>query len=175
MGRRPNSAVEYAWERLDAESPEAYEAFSIYRDDDTTLRSLPRVSRKLSKSLTLIKRWSAKHDWIYRAREYDKHIDAKALREAETAIAKMRARHIKIGQMLQEKGIKVITSLDDKNKLLDDLEPADAIRMITEGVKLEAARATEELAAHKPAQQATAEEEALAKLDDILGRIKSEF
>lgn len=169
MGKRIVDA-EHIWERQENESAEAYEAFSLYRDMAPAERSLARVGQKLGKSKTLMERWSSKHEWKHRVYEYEKYLDALALHKATTQLAEMRARHIKIGQLLQTKGLKALEKIEDKY-----IESQDAIRMVTEGVKIEATRAGEELAAHTPTTRDSAEDEALAKLDDILGRIKSGF
>ena len=58
-----------AWERLSNESDAAFSAFKIYIELDE--RSYPKVSEKLSKSLTLIKRWAKKYYWKDRAAAYD--------------------------------------------------------------------------------------------------------
>lgn len=58
------------WERRDAESNPAYEAFRAYM----RIRSIPKVAVELSKSETLIKRWSAEHQWISRITDYDSYL-----------------------------------------------------------------------------------------------------
>ena len=45
------------WERQRGESYPAFEAFQTYLEE----RTYPKVARRLSKSLTLIKRWAKKH------------------------------------------------------------------------------------------------------------------
>lgn len=63
-------AEKRAWERRDHESNPAYEAFRTYM----RVRSCSKVSNELGKSLTLITRWSAEHDWIARITEYDSYL-----------------------------------------------------------------------------------------------------
>lgn len=53
----PNRTKDDLWERQPGESAQAYEAFAIYRDMGSN-RSLRVVAEQLSKSDTLIKRWS---------------------------------------------------------------------------------------------------------------------
>lgn len=170
MGKRADNSTEYVWERLENESAEAYEAFSLYRDMNPAERSLAQVGRKLGKSKALMERWSSKHEWQRRVREYERYIDAIALRKATTQLAEMRARHIKIGQMLQTKGLKALDTIK-----ADEIPVKHAIRMVTDGMKFEETMAAAEFEAHAPAERDGAEDEALAKLDDILGRIKSGF
>ena len=61
-----------AWERLENESDAAFSAFKIYLEMKE--RSYPKVAEKLSKSLTLVKRWAAKFDWKNRAIAWDNSI-----------------------------------------------------------------------------------------------------
>ena len=58
----PNRTKDDLWERQPGESAQAYEAFAIYRDMGSN-RSLRVVAEQLSKSDTLIKRWST---WMIR-------------------------------------------------------------------------------------------------------------
>lgn len=66
-----------AWERRDGkdgrgdtESNPAYEAFRAYM----RVRSTSKVASELSKSETLIKRWSSEHDWVDRITAYDSYL-----------------------------------------------------------------------------------------------------
>ncbi len=169
MGKRIVD-TEHIWERQENESAEAYEAFSLYRDMPPAERSLAQVGRKLGKSKALMERWSSKNEWRHRVHEYEKYIDALALHKATTQLAEMRARHIKIGQMLQTKGLKALETMKP-----EEISAKNAIRMVTDGMKVEEDMAEAEAAAHTPTTRDNAEDEALAKLDDILGRIKSGF
>lgn len=63
-----------AWDRLDRESPPAWEAFQLYRDAATT-RTLEGVAKGVAKSLPLMKRWSAAYAWVERAAAWDRHLD----------------------------------------------------------------------------------------------------
>lgn len=77
----PNRTKDDLWERQPGESAQAYEAFAIYRDMGSD-RSLRAVAEKLSKSYTLIGRWSREKKWGERCRAYDNHLDDKARQEA---------------------------------------------------------------------------------------------
>lgn len=68
------------WERLPAESDPAWEAFKAYRDLGVK-RSTAKVAKQLSKSVTLMNRWSGTHRWVQRAQTYDAHLDREWLRE----------------------------------------------------------------------------------------------
>ncbi len=70
-------------DRLPDESPPAYEAFKTYLEMGGG-RSVREVSRRLSKSWTLISRWSSQHHWVERAREFDNRVE-RITRDAEEA------------------------------------------------------------------------------------------
>jgi hypothetical protein len=59
------------WEQWDDESPQAFEAFEIYRDQPKGKRSGVRVGKKLGKSAGLIERWSSKYQWKKRSQAWD--------------------------------------------------------------------------------------------------------
>jgi hypothetical protein len=59
-----------SWERQVGETEKAHEGFLCYLELGTG-RSVRRVAAKLHKRSTLIGRWSKKHNWVKRAREYD--------------------------------------------------------------------------------------------------------
>ena len=73
-----------AWEQIEWESPQAYEAFCAYRDLGAA-RNVRAVGQKLGKSRALMERWSSAHDWVGRAAEYDRYLEneARRAREAE--------------------------------------------------------------------------------------------
>lgn len=57
--------------RLEEETDQARAAFLAYLELDLSVRSLPLLSGMLGKSLSLLKRWSARHKWQERANAYD--------------------------------------------------------------------------------------------------------
>lgn len=190
MAKRSNYDAEYIWEQQENESAEAYEAFSLYRDGYETVvkkvkgnevveskskencRSLQKVSQKLAKSLPLIKRWSSRHDWVYRVREYDKFIEREALDKATESLAKMRTKQILLGSELQNKAFEALKEVPKKLLIAN---PQILLAFIKEGAAMETRARKDEQEAHRPTQHESAEDEALQKLDDILGRIKSGF
>lgn len=66
------------------ETAKAYEAFSIYRDMGVG-RSLDKVAQSLSKSGSIIRGWSAKHNWVERVRIFDDDQDVVRQQEAMEA------------------------------------------------------------------------------------------
>lgn len=63
------------WERWEGESEKAYEAFQIYLNEGNE-RSIPKVSQRLSKSVPLLKRWSAKFKWVERVKAWEAEKDS---------------------------------------------------------------------------------------------------
>ena len=59
-----------AWLRRTGETNPAYEAFRTYM----RVRSTSKVALELSKSDTLIKRWSSEHEWVSRIAAYDNYL-----------------------------------------------------------------------------------------------------
>ena len=70
------------WDRQPNESPQAFEAFAIYRDM-AYRRSLAAVAWKLSKSKTLLSRWSSAHGWVKRVAAWDAYNDRETRNELE--------------------------------------------------------------------------------------------
>ncbi|MBL7989814.1 MAG: hypothetical protein JNN25_00115, partial [Candidatus Kapabacteria bacterium] len=63
------------WERWEGEGDKPYEAFQLYMTEGSD-RSIPKVAQKLSKSVPLLKRWSAKFKWVDRVRAWDEQKDS---------------------------------------------------------------------------------------------------
>jgi len=119
------------YERQEGESKQAFEGFRIYRDLGAE-RSLQAVAQKLSKSTTLMKRWSAKHDWVNRANEFDREMDLKALIQQEKERREMAKRHAQQSMMFQGKVLERMQKLKP-----EELSTNDLIRWFTEAVKIE--------------------------------------
>jgi hypothetical protein len=84
---------EFAWDRQPDESDPAWAAFNEYRSMGG-MRSLAKVGQKLGKSTTLLERWSVRHSWPARSREWDIEAEKRS-RDAEVnALKEMRKRQI---------------------------------------------------------------------------------
>lgn len=66
-------ADDYVWTRREGETSVAYEAFREYLNQGPK-RSLASVGKTLGKSLALMERWSAAHDWVARALAHDQYL-----------------------------------------------------------------------------------------------------
>jgi len=53
------------------ETGKAYAAFRVYAELGPEERSTAKVAAKVRKNLKLIHRWSSRHSWVQRAREFD--------------------------------------------------------------------------------------------------------
>lgn len=69
----PKKAWDQRTEPPDKESDVAYQAFTEYREMPVP-RSLRDVAQKLGKSLTLIGRWSSKHEWVKRIEAWEAYL-----------------------------------------------------------------------------------------------------
>lgn len=124
-------ASEKPWERQAKESVQAYEAFSLYLEMGAE-RSLRKVAQKLSKSDTLIKRWSSQWSWQSRSREYDADQRRIAYNARKKEIVGMQERQSQLGVLMQNKALKALKSLD-----FSELTPIELLKFLTEGAKLE--------------------------------------
>lgn len=125
------SKDEKSWERQPRESIQAFEAFDLYCQMGAD-RSIRRVAKELSKSETLIKRWSSTWSWQKRSRDYDNELKRQEFDEQRKNIKTMQKRQIQTAMLLQKKAIDALDKLQ-----FDDLKPSDILRFISEGAKLE--------------------------------------
>lgn len=122
---------EKPWERQPKESAKAFEAFEIYCQMGTE-RSIQKVAQKLTKSTTLLKRWSSQWDWQERCRAYDNERKRLEIAQEKKNIKKMQERQIQMAVLLQKKALQALDKID-----IEDLPPRDILRFMTEGAKLE--------------------------------------
>ena len=132
------------WERQEQESPQAYEAFTVYRDLGVG-RTFTTVAEKLQKSVSLIRRWKDKWDWEIRADAWDKTIAQKAIEQAAKDYAQMLEFQINLSRMMQSKGAKALQRMDLDNVPMKYLP--SLVNMINSGVKTE--RSARDIKAHK--------------------------
>lgn len=119
------------WERQQGESEKAYDAFATYRDMGAE-RSLQAVVEKLSKSRTLISRWSCQWNWVERVRAYDNELEKQAMAKAVKERKDMVKRHIDIALELQMTALKALGQMK-----LEDMSPRDIREFIKTATELE--------------------------------------
>lgn len=112
------------------ESSKALAAFGVYRDLGPD-RSLEKVGQKCTKSVSLLRRWSAAHSWVARATEHDRAIEAEvAATDRNVRIAdnlRRRAERLGIADNLRRVATQALDAID-----VEDLakRPADVVRML---------------------------------------------
>ena len=124
--RRPEPEAALPWERQKGETPQAFEAFSIYRDMGSS-RSTAKVGRKLGKSKNLMDRWSSRWEWVERARAYDNDLERQERAEAAKDLKEARKRQRKTGYFMQKKATEALDRLN-----VEDLDANAIIRLIEE-------------------------------------------
>lgn len=158
----PNRTGESVWDRQKSESQQAYEAFVTYRDLGAE-RSTSKVARRLSKSTTLMNRWSSAHGWVERARQYDNYLDGEARREAVKKVREMTSRQIKIALKLQKKATKALAALD-----ITAMSPKDIKEFIKTATELERTNRLDEVQFDKAAHDRGSEAENKTSLADTI-------
>ena len=90
------------------------------------------IGIKKGPSRSTLDSWSSALHWQDRLRDLELEARRRNEEEQAKALAEMHERHIREGLALQQKAMKSLNLLGD-----DELSPADAIRALLEGVKLE--------------------------------------
>lgn len=129
MGRCRKQEPTKVWEQQKDESAQAFEAFVLYRDMGAE-RSLEAVAQKLSKSISLIKRWSREKNWVERVRAYENAQQKVAFAEDIKNRKDMRKRHIAISLQLQKKVLKALENL--KIEKMSAKEIREFLKMATD-------------------------------------------
>ena len=119
------------WSRLKSDTSKSFEAFTIYRDMGKE-RTLERVSKELNKSMTLIGRWSSRHNWKERAKEYDKYLDSIKQKEKEEEIIRTLRNHTSISRAIQAK---IVEKLDEMEA--SEINPSSLANMFSIAVEVE--------------------------------------
>lgn len=122
------------WERQENESPQAYEAFVVYRDLGVG-RTFTAVAEKLRKSVSLIRRWKDAWNWETRADCWDRAIAEKAIEQAAEEYARMLELQINIGKMMQAKGAKSLQGMNFEDVPIKHLP--SIVNLINSGIKAE--------------------------------------
>ncbi len=130
-----NTNTPKPWERQPDETTKPYEAFCVYRDMGIE-RSIRKVAERLSKSETLMARWSTKNNWVERVTAWDdeqERIEREAAQKQQLEdIKKMRKRHAAIATQMLIKASTALQSLPP-----DEVKAADISRMVDVASKLE--------------------------------------
>jgi hypothetical protein len=108
----------------------------VYRDAGLD-RSLEAVGRKLHKSVTLLGRWSSRHEWVARAAAWDEEQDRVRRARALAEVARLAERHAREAQALQVAALAAVRAAlkrllpgGDLKAALAEMEPAELLRLI---------------------------------------------
>lgn len=93
-------ADDYVWTRREGETSVAYEAFREYLNQGAK-RSLASVGKTLGKSLALMERWSAAHDWVARALAHDQYLAGAATDGLASQMASARDDNLSLAATLR--------------------------------------------------------------------------
>lgn len=99
------------WNMRPDETAKAYQAFEVYRDAGPG-RTHDRVAADCSKTVSLIRQWSAAHGWAERVRAFDEAAAAKASERALEDAATVRARQAQHAKAIQLRAMQKIASMD---------------------------------------------------------------
>ncbi len=128
-----NARSENSWERQPGESAKAFEAFDLYCKMGEE-RSVRKVAQKLTKSDTIIKRWSSQWNWVSRARDYDNELKRLELQEQKKAYKTMQKRQIGMAIQLQKKAYEALQNLP-----IEEMTPKDIKEFMKLGAEMERA------------------------------------
>ncbi len=97
------------------ETPKAAAAFLKFCElgikDKRSLSRMTEVYPQYAKSLPLLKRWSAAHNWQERVKAYDREVSEEKRRKRDAEIEQMNERHALIGTTQQERALAQIERL----------------------------------------------------------------
>ena len=119
------------WERLPTDTTKSFEAFQVYRDMGKD-RSLMKVAAELSKSYTILSRWSAKHNWVERIQAWEAEQDRLIRIELAKDIGAMRKRHVSMAKAMLLKAGKALERIP-----IDEIKASDISKLVESATKLE--------------------------------------
>lgn len=123
-----------SWERRQAESEQAWQAFKIYRDYDDERRQAKVVVR-LGKSRTLIERWAKRHGWSDRVVEYDRWRDNERLKALVKGQVAMRERHATLAAAIIAMVTRRVENMTDEQ--IGQLKPQDIAALLRVSTEVE--------------------------------------
>lgn len=120
------------WERLPREPSRAYEGFRAYRELPPGTRTLPQIAAQFGLANRTVQEWSAKFNWIERAKAWDDHVYRIEDQERLDAIRVMHRAHQLAGKLATARAIASLQGLTPA-----DIPPAAAVRLLDLGTRLE--------------------------------------
>jgi len=130
------------WERRSAETARAYRAFACFRNLGED-RTIVRAAKLLGKSESLLRRWSARHEWWARVQSWDlenEREERAAARRARAESLRWRRQTAQQVQQLAMLGLSGLVHRDPvtgKVTLAKEVKPRDAAILLRLGVEIE--------------------------------------
>jgi hypothetical protein len=104
-------------EQLPNESSRAYTAFVIFAGLGPQ-RTLQQAAARAAKGIDLMKRWSAKYEWVARARRYDAYLASLDQQFKVAALKESAADWVKRQESFREKEWEAVDQLLDKTRVI---------------------------------------------------------
>lgn len=164
----PKSERRDPWERQPRESAPAFAAFRAYRDMGEG-RSLTRAAEEVGKSRDLLRRWSRRWSWVFRAEAWDREEERLVRQATVKARREMSERHAKIAVAVQQKVVTRLAQIDPS-----ELTPSDLIRWLEVSVKIERAARGEPERVEVSGANGGAVQVEVAQLSDEQRRLRME-
>lgn len=150
------------WSRQPGETSKAYEGFTAYLNLGSQ-RSVRLVSEQLSKSQTVIKRWSSAWNWVERAAAYDS-VPTEAVAEA----------HADMARRIAAQHERVATKLMSKLEINVDKLPEGSDPSMRFSTALGAARQSHQFASDLTRPESTAKEAIAKAIEDLVAKLAGE-
>lgn len=138
-GKRRRTFVGHIWERQPDESPDAWEAFLVYRNLGYS-RGLRAVAEQLGYSLSKVQAISRRWVWVRRIEEWDLFLDREYRAEMLAHRRAMARKHVKMAEKIQSVAFSALTKKYGSNLELLTAESFDndqMLRWLCESTKME--------------------------------------
>lgn len=119
------------WERRPKESPQAYQAFRMYRDSGSS-RNQAAVVEGMGVAEQTVKNWSSKHNWRERALAWDDECARVEDRQRLDNIRTMYDQHRRVGRVAIAKALAALQQLP-----ADHIPAGAAARLLELGIRVE--------------------------------------
>lgn len=133
MAKKNDELVLDPWDRQPGEGQKPYEAFCAYRDMGDE-RSTRKVAQALSKSASLISRWSSTYNWVARIAAWDDEIARQVAREQLKDIANTRKRQRANAKRMQDVGMDLLNALANRGY---DVKMSEVVSLLKAGMEQE--------------------------------------
>jgi hypothetical protein len=133
------------WDRRDDESPQAFEAFVVYRNLGPA-RSIANAASELRKSKSTLAPWCRQYDWVDRCSAWDRYSDQQQQRrdelERQEGRRLMHEDHAKAGKRMWKLaadalGVGQGATDEEAKEIIDKLPAAVQLKMVQVGMAAE--------------------------------------